>query len=149
MRAGLAVALVLSGTMAATTMAGQQPLSRTKVADGAETISTQLAAFNAHDVEALAANVAVDFAWYAVDSDDMRLELRGREDFAASMQRYFAAFPDARAEISAPVGSGSFLSVLETSFWSDQSGQQQSTSSLAVYEIRDGLIHRVWYYPVR
>ena len=120
----------------------------TVVRGAVETIEAQLAAFNAGDVAALAANVAADFIWYAVDSDSMSMQLSGRDAFQMSMIRYFEAIPAARAEIDAPVQTGEFVAVRERAFWLGVDGQEFSQASLAVYQIRDGLIYRVWYYPV-
>ena len=112
-----------------------------------ETIQRQLAAFNAHDVIALRDNVAVDFMWFSVESDLSAIQLRGREAFEQSMIGYFGAFPAARAEIESPVAVGAFVSVIERVFWPGAQGEERSQASLAIYEVRDGLIYRVWYYP--
>ena len=136
-----AVALLGMGPM-------QKATERAMVVRGAiETIEAQLTAFNAGDVAALAANVAPDFIWYAVDSDRMSIELRGREAFQMSMIRYFDAVPAARAEIDALAQTGEFVAVRERAFWPGEDGQEISQAALAVYQIRDGLIYRVWYYP--
>ncbi len=110
-------------------------------------IDAQLAAFNAHDVNAMVANLAEDFAWFAVDPDMTRVELRGREEFRRSMKPYFASVSSARAEIEERLSVGRFAAVRERAYWM-QGGEEVSQASLAVYEIRDGRIRRVWYYPV-
>ncbi len=116
-------------------------------ADAFAVIEAQLQAFNAHDVDAMVANLAEDFAWFAVDPDMTRVELRGREEFRRSMVPYFATVPGARAEIEERVSVGRFAAVRERAFWM-AGGGEVSQASLAVYEIGDGLIRRVWYYPV-
>ena len=115
---------------------------------GLDVIGSQLAAFNAHDVDALVANLAKDFVWYSVDRDAARLELQGPDAFRRSMVGYFTAFPQARAEIDGDLGGGEFIAARERAFWPGPDGQEQSQASLAVYQVRDGLIHGVWYYPV-
>ncbi len=128
--------------------AGLQSAPVPRLAQGLEVIEAQLTAFNAHDVAALAANLAEDFVWYAVDRDRASVELQGRDAFRRSMDAYFAAFPEARAEIDAGLGGGVFIAVRERAFWRDDEGAEASQASLAVYEVHEGLIHSVWYYPV-
>ena len=43
--------------------------------------------------------------------------------------------------------SGRFVTVRERASWTSESGEERSQASVAVYEIRDGLVARVWYYP--
>lgn len=112
-----------------------------------DVLVAQLAAFNAADVNALAANVAEDFAWIAVDSDGAAVQLVGREQFRRSMQEYFSSVPGPRAEITGMLVSGAFVSVIERAYWIGDDGSERSQDALAVYEVRQGLIYRVWYYP--
>ncbi len=127
--------------------AGQEADPAAAPADAFAVIDAQLAAFNAHDVNAMVANLAEDFAWFAVDPDMTRVELRGREEFRRSMEPYFASVPGARAEIEERLNVGRFAAVRERAYWL-RGGEEVSQASLAVYEIRDGQIRRVWYYPV-
>ena len=50
-------------------------------------------------------------------------------------------------EIEKRLGVGRFAAVRERAYWM-RGGVEVSQASLAVYEIRDGLIRRVWYYPL-
>jgi hypothetical protein len=43
--------------------------------------------------------------------------------------------------------SGSFIAVQERAFWTTDKGKEVSQQSLAVYELQDGLIRRVYYFP--
>ena len=63
------------------------------------------------------------------------------------MEDYFASVPEPRAEIDGMVVSGNFVSVREVAYWLTVEGEV-AQASLAIYEVRDGLIYRVWYYPV-
>lgn len=140
---------MLAGALAAA--GAQQPAPpRTVLQEPAaaeQVILAQLAAFNAGDVETMVANVAEDFVWFAVEANYTEPRLRGREAFRTSMLQYFAAVPSARAEVEAIFPVGGFVAVRERAYWAEGS-QQLSQASLAVYEVRDGLIRRVWYYPV-
>jgi hypothetical protein len=127
--------------------AARSALPQETVRTPEDTIVAQLDAFNAGNVDAMVANLAEEFAWFAVDSDRTVVELAGRNEFRRSMESYFASVYEPRAEIHSLTASGNFVAVVETAFWLTQEGEA-AQSSLAVYEVRDGLIHRVWYYPV-
>lgn len=140
---GLAVAFMLTGSAAALAAMGGQ---ETPVRSPGEVIQSQLAAFNAGDVEAMVANVSENFIYWAVDSDYSERQLQGRAAFRRSMEEYFASVPGARAEIEQMIPAGEFVAARERAYWL-QNGQEVSQASLAVYEVRDGLIVTVWYYP--
>lgn len=122
---------------------GQTPIEER---DPEDVIRSQLAAFNAHNADAMMANLHEDFAWFGVDSDITTLEMKGRGNFFKSMRDYFSSVPGARAEIEEIFVAGDFVTARERSYWR-QGDAELSQASLAVYEIRNGLIYRVWYYP--
>ena len=103
-------------------------------------------AFNEHDVEAMAALVAEDFRYFYVVGDSLVAQASSREELRKSMQGYFKGLPSARSEIEEYTVAGSFISVRERAYW-NANGKERSQFSLGVYEVRDGLIRRVWYYP--
>ncbi len=111
-----------------------------------DVIREQLAPFNAHSPDAMVANLHDGFAWFAVDSDVTTLETQGRGTFHQSMLDYFAQIPGARSEIEDLFVAGSFVTALERAHWM-QNGVEVSQASLSIYEIRQSLIYRVWYYP--
>ena len=39
------------------------------------------------------------------------------------------------------------VSVRERASWKSKSGEDRSQNAFAIYEVADGLIRRVWYYP--
>lgn len=147
-QAVLAVALGVAATAGGPQApgGGQQAPTGQAALDPEEVITAQLEAFNAGDVEAMVANVAEDFVYFAVDAGGAAAELQGREAFFRSMQEYFASTPGARGEIEEMFPVGGYVAVRERAYW-QQGGREVSQAALAVYEIRDGLIHRVWYYP--
>lgn len=122
---------------------GQTPIEER---DPEDVIRSQLAAFNGHNADALMANLHEGFAWFGVDSDITTLEMKGRDNFFKSMRDYFSSVPGARAEIEEIFVAGDFVTARERSYWR-QGEAELSQASLAVYEIRNGLIYRVWYYP--
>lgn len=113
-----------------------------------QVVQDQVDAFNRHDVEAMAAQVAPGFVWFSIRGDEMSAEVRGREALAEGMRSYFASLPTVRSQIEEVLVSGAFVTLRERAIWTDGSGQEQSQAALGVYEVRNGLIQRVWYYPV-
>jgi hypothetical protein len=109
-------------------------------------VAAQTAAFNRHDVAALAAGVSPDFVWLSVAGEEVSVEARGREELEQGMGAYFAEFPDVSATIEEAATAGPFVAIRERVRWSSEGGER-SQSALAVYEVRAGLIQRVWYYP--
>ena len=112
-----------------------------------ELVRAQVDAFNRHDVEAMIARVAPDFVWLSVAGDSVTVEARGRGALAEGMRGYFASVPSARSEIEASTVAGPFVAIRERASWTDESGRERSQVSLGVWEVRDGLIRRAWYYP--
>ena len=113
-----------------------------------EVISRVTAAFNAHDVEGLAALMTEDIRWMSVLGDTLGVEAAGIEAFRASMTAYFANVPGARSEVEAVIANGKYLSFRERAFWQGPDGER-SMASIGVYELREGKVARVWYYPAQ
>ena len=105
-------------------------------------------AFNRHDAEDLLSWVSPAVEWVNVQGSIMSVEVRGREMLRDYMATYFEAQPTVRSEIEEAVVTGDFVAVRERASWTAPDGEERSQASLAVYHVRDGLIQRVWYYPV-
>ncbi|MEZ5464544.1 MAG: nuclear transport factor 2 family protein [Lysobacteraceae bacterium] len=106
-----------------------------------------LDAFNRHDPAAMAALVADDFELFYVDeSGKAALGAKGPDDLRTQMTGYFASRPTVRSVIEGSVDGPRFASFRERAI-SIRDGMQRSASSLAVYEVVDGKVLRVWYYP--
>ena len=104
-------------------------------------------AFNRHDAEATAAFCAEDLKWFSVDGDKVGLDAENREQLRAWLTGYFAKLPTVRSDVLSLDQAGAFLTVRERASWQNAAGQRVSQQALAIYEVRDGLIRRVWYYP--
>ncbi|MCY7387762.1 MAG: nuclear transport factor 2 family protein [Burkholderiales bacterium] len=104
-------------------------------------------AFNRQDIDALVATVAEDFIWYSIENDKMSIEASGRESFRMGVQDYFKALPAARSVAETMTASGPYVSVRERPSWTTRTGEKKSQVAITVYEERNGLIKRVWYYP--
>lgn len=112
----------------------------------ADAVNGLMAAFNAHDVEAMREFWADDIVWYDVDGDRMTASVSGAAALETGMQDYFRAFPDVRSTLSGAHESGPYLIGVEVATWTSKNGPR-SQSGPVVYEVRDQKIKRVWYYP--
>lgn len=112
-----------------------------------QVVHEQMDAFNRYDVAGMAARVAPDFVWFSVDRDEITEEVRGREALADGMRSYFASLPSVRSEIEEWMVAGNLVTIRERASWTDASGIERSQAALGIYEVRDGLIQRVWYFP--
>lgn len=110
-------------------------------------VRANAAAFNAQNVEALVATVAEEFAWFNVEGEKTTAETRGREALRSGMTGYFKSLPSAKSEIESLSVNGAFVSVKERAKWKSKGGEDRSQAALAIYEVREGLIKRVWYFP--
>lgn len=110
-----------------------------------EVVERYMAAYNDHDVDAMLELVDPDIQWLSVDGDRISVETDGAEALAEAMRGYFEAVPSTRSSIESMMVSGQRVSVRERAHW-ESSGQPRSQAALAVYEISEGRIVRVWYF---
>lgn len=103
-------------------------------------------AFNAHDIDRMLETVTEDIGWYTVDGANVTVEVRGRSALRDAMASYFGALPSAHSEIESMQASPPYVVARERAHW-ESAGGPRSQSSLAVYEVTDGLVSSVWYYP--
>lgn len=106
-----------------------------------------LDAFNRHEPEAVAAFCAENFKWYSIDGDKTAVDAEGRTALRDWLVGYFKSFPTVRSEFLSVEQTGPFLTVRERPSWDNKEGKRVSQQAHGVYEIRNGLIQRVWYFP--
>jgi len=109
-------------------------------------VRAYIEAFNQHNIPAMAERVATDFVWFNVTSDRATVEVKGRDMLRKTLSNYFEGTPTVRSEIDGVANAGDYVSFRERATWTSLLGQR-SQSSLAVYEVKSGLITRAWYYP--
>lgn len=110
-------------------------------------IESHVAAFNAGDLEAMSALQHPDIEWFGIEGSEMRLEISGREALGTMLADYRASNPTVVGTTRDWSVNGDFVSVVETASWTTGDGASRSQSATSVYELEDGLIRRVWYYP--
>jgi hypothetical protein len=111
-----------------------------------DVVERYMAAYNDHDVAAMLELAHAEIQWLSIDGDELRVETEGREALGEAMRSYFESVPSTRSVIEVMMVSGSRVSVRERAEWETSSGTRSQTA-LSVYEVADGLIRRVWYFP--
>ncbi len=106
-----------------------------------------LDAFNRHDADAVAAFCAEDFKWYSIDGDKSSTDAENRVQLRDWLTGYFKSLPTVRSEFLSIEQTGPHLSVRERVSWDNKAGVPVSQQAHGIYEIRDNLIRRVWYFP--
>lgn len=83
----------------------------------------------------------------SVQGTSVSVEASGKDALRQGMASYFRSIPSARSTIEDSMISGRYVVVRERASWKDKNGEERSQAAVAVYEVRDGLVARVWYYP--
>jgi hypothetical protein len=109
-------------------------------------VRSYFAAYNEHDIDAVLRHIAPDFVWLNLAGDSITVELRGADAVRSGLVDYFRRLPTARSDIEAITALGPWVSVRERARWAGPNGPR-SQAALSVYEVRGGLLRRVWYYP--
>jgi len=102
--------------------------------------------FSQHDLTGLLALTHAEVEWLTIDGSSVLVETRGQEALAASLRKYFEGCPTCRSTVDVSSVNGNFVSAIETAHWQSK-GKERAQASLSVYEILDGKVRRVWYYP--
>ena len=127
---------------AVSTGASQQPA----VPDHAATVRAFVDAFNAQNVERMLALVTADVEWISVDGVKLSTETAGKDALRTSMTAYFKGCPTCRSAVEIGTATANRVATVETASWTGAAGPR-SQRGLAVYEFKDGLIRRVYYFP--
>lgn len=142
---GFALALLL---LPRTTIQAQETAPAAAIADSASlsVVRSYFVAYNSHDVDAVLRYIAPDFVWLSLAGDSITVEVRGADAVRPGLVDYFRRLPTARSDIEAITALGPWVSVRERARWVGANGPR-SQAALSVYEVRGGLLRRVWYYP--
>lgn len=140
------LAVALSACVTAPPLPGAPPA----IAEEAHpVVLAYAAAYNAGDADAMGALMHPDFEWLQITSEGVETISAGREALLAEMRAAFAGGQTTTSSLSGWSIHGPYASVVETASWTGKDGSPRSQSSLSVYEITaEGLLRRVWYFPV-
>ncbi|MEJ7812027.1 MAG: nuclear transport factor 2 family protein [Gemmatimonadaceae bacterium] len=112
-----------------------------------QVVRDYLVAYNRHDVPAVLALLDPTVAWLSIEGDSVRVEARGLDAMRRGLEAYFRNTLDARSVAETMTSLGPWVTVRERAYW--RSGRtRRSQAAMSVYEVRNGRIRRVWYYPV-
>lgn len=112
------------------------------------TVEAFIAAYNARDYEAYAALLAEDARWYSVENETVTLDGEGRGSLIAWTRGYLEeSCPTCRSDLLGTAGSGPFVSTVERASWEAPDGTCRAQTAPAVYEVLEGRIAAVWYFP--
>lgn len=110
-------------------------------------ITAYTEAYNEADLEGMATLMGEAIEWRSLEDGEMVVYADGKPDLVSQMKDYIASGAPSVSELSGWGVSGQFTSVVETVSWTNDEGAQVSQSSIALYEIKDGLIQSVLYTP--
>ena len=105
-----------------------------------ELAQRQLEAYNAQDVERFAACYADDVEAYELPAGT--LLFRGRDALRVRYARLFAANPNLHCRLTGRIAEGAFVIDQEELTGRADGG---SARALAIYQVEDGRIRRVWF----
>ena len=109
-------------------------------------VRAYFAAYNRHDIDAVAQLLTPDFVWLSLAGDSVTVEVRGSDAVRTGLVDYFRRLPSATSDLEVISALGPWVSVRERARWVGANGPR-SQAALSVYEVRAGLLRRVWYYP--
>ena len=130
-----------------TAAAAQRVVSSPRDTTPISVVREYVTAFNAKDLDAMLMAVARDVVWMSVAGDSLTDVGRGIDAFRQMIAGYFRAVPSARSELIEIDATGPWVTTHERTRWDASSSGVSGQTSLVVYEVRDRLIRRAWFYP--
>lgn len=106
-----------------------------------------VSAFNERKIDTVLGMVTDSIQWLSVMGDELAVETQGKQKLRESMEAYFKSTPSAKSELQWVQVTASRAAALENASWESKSGPK-TQGSLCVYEFEDGLISRVYYFPL-
>lgn len=109
-------------------------------------VASFMQAYNTHDIDAMLTRMTDDVKWLGVADNQLVVETSNKEALRAAMKAHFAAKPDARSKIKGSLALGDTVAVVEQAFHL-KNGQNLSQCAMSLYQLQDGLIASITYYP--
>jgi len=106
-----------------------------------------VAAFNAHDTEAMLKMVTDDVQWLNIDGEKITRETNSKEELRSGMVGYFKSCKSCKSRLAHVFSTGARVSALEIASSETSKGVREQ-QSVSVYEFSGSLIKRVYYFPV-
>lgn len=124
----------------------EEPADARQAGPEEEAVRGMSEAFNAQDVPGMLKWVADSIEWYSVQGGEIAVEARGAQALESGMTSYFEALPSARSELTTLEVLGPWVTTHELARWTVQE-EERTQASVGVYEVREGRVRRVWYFP--
>lgn len=137
----LLATLIVSGAVV-WAMASVQPTPQTPE----QVVQDFVSAYNSRDLRCMLSLATEDVEWMNVSGGGLSVETRGREALRDTTESSFRSCPTCQASVEQVRRVGSRVTAVEREIWDTASGAM-SRRSLSVYEFRNGLISRVYYFP--
>ena len=117
--------------------------------DNAQLVVDYVAAYNSQSLPDMAAVLHEDFQWLSVEGDRIVEMTGGKEGLLEELEAYFTSNGPPQSLLENVTVNGNFISARETAIWVDSNGQEKSQSAISIYEIEEGTLRRVWYFPAQ
>lgn len=131
------------GIIAVLTTACSQPA----VQQGHPVIKAYSNAYNEKDINALKSLMHANIEWLAVTGNEIEVHVSGKETLATEMESWFENPNLPKGKHRDWSINGNNVAVTEIAYWTTKDGEEKSQSALTVYELKDGLVRRVYYFP--
>jgi hypothetical protein len=112
-----------------------------------DVVRKQLEAFNRHSPDDVVACYAEKIKWLSIDGDQVATEGDGRESIRTWLTGYFKSLPTVKSELLEVNQTGPHVVFRERASWTAKDGSPRSQTAIGIFEVRDGLVQRAWYYP--
>jgi hypothetical protein len=112
-----------------------------------DVVRKQLEAFNRHSADDVVACYAENIKWLSISGDQVSTEGDSREGIRTWLTGYFKSLPTVKSEFLEINQTGPHVVFRERASWTAKDGTPRSQTSIGVFEVRDGLVQRAWYYP--
>lgn len=108
-------------------------------------VQRQLDAYNAHDLDAFLATYAADIEIFDI-SDASTPQMSGIPAMRQVYGGMFATMPNLRCDLGNRIADGAF--VIDHEICAMGAPGDPPERAIAIYQVEDGLIRRVWFAPV-
>ena len=132
--------LALTATLA---LSAQPPVDSPEIG----VVRKQAEAFNRHAPDDVVACYADAVKWYNIDGDSVATESSGKESIRTWLTGYFKSFSTVKSELLELSQTGPHVVFRERASWTGKDGKPRSQTAIGVFEVRDGLVQRAWYFP--
>lgn len=103
-------------------------------------------AYNAHDIDDMLIRMTDDVKWLGVADHQLVVETSDKDALRMAMIAHFAAKPQARSKIRSSLALGDTVALVEQAFYMSN-GQNLSQCAMSLYQLQQGLIASITYYP--